>query len=43
VRKFRPRVASAITAATLAALTCVSGAAALTTPAEAALVRGGHQ
>ena len=36
MRKFRPRVTSAITAATLVALTCVSGAAALTTPAEAA-------
>jgi hypothetical protein len=35
VRKFRPRVTSAITAATLAALTCVGGAG-LTTPAEAA-------
>ena len=35
MRKFRPRVTSAITAATLAALTCVGGAA-LTTPAEAA-------
>src|SRR5215475_4440677 len=30
VRTFRPRVTSAITAATLAALTCVSGAATLT-------------
>jgi len=35
VRTFRPRVTSAITAATLAALTCVGGAA-LTTPAQAA-------
>ena len=36
MRTFRPRATSAITAVTLVALTCVSGAAALTTPAEAA-------
>ena len=35
MRAFRPRLTSAIAAATLAALTCVSGAA-LTSPAEAA-------
>jgi uncharacterized protein len=36
VRKFRPRVISVLTAATLVALTSVSGAVALTTPAAAA-------
>jgi uncharacterized protein len=36
VRKFRPRISTAITAATLVALTSVSGAAALTTSAVAA-------
>ena len=36
MRRFRPRVTSAITAALLAALTSVSGIAALTAPAAAA-------
>ncbi len=36
MRKFRPRVTSAITVASLVALTCVTAAAALTAPAEAA-------
>ncbi|HET9896254.1 MAG TPA: lamin tail domain-containing protein [Streptosporangiaceae bacterium] len=36
MRKFRPRLTTALPAATLAAVTCISGAAALAPPAEAA-------